>query len=119
MEAEAEAEEKRYGDNMTILCAEMKKKLGAGYAAEIEWYPPPLTLHSPLPTDLLANTLPTYSWDAALNLANRVEGMPEAPYHARYLKEIAEYWRKTGGTSEARAYEEVWTFVAGRVLRQE
>jgi len=45
--------------------------------------------------------------------------VPAAPYHDRYLGEIAQYWRKTGGTGEARKYEEVWTFVAGRALRQE
>ena len=42
-----------------------------------------------------------------------------APYHHEYLSEIARYWRKWGGISEARKYEDVWTFVSGRVLVQE
>jgi len=36
-----------------------------------------------------------------------------------YLCEIARFWRRWAGSGEARRYEDVWVFVAGRALVQE
>ncbi|KAK4695827.1 hypothetical protein P7C71_g1981, partial [Lecanoromycetidae sp. Uapishka_2] len=96
-ETEEDTQLKRYLDNMTILYRVMNEKMERkGEDAES------LGLE-----------------EEASNLAELIVGVPEAPSHPRFLKEIAEFWRKTAGTSEARLYEDIWTFVAGRVLRQE
>lgn len=56
---------------------------------------------------------------SAQALSDLVAGRATAPYHGRYLTEIAQHWRKWAGAGEARVYEEVWSYVAGRALVQE
>ncbi|KAL2046419.1 hypothetical protein N7G274_001866 [Stereocaulon virgatum] len=63
--------------------------------------------------------LPRGSEEAVYQLANLVGDTAIAPYHDTYLSDIARYWRTWGGTAEARKYEDVWSFVAGKVLVQD
>lgn len=62
---------------------------------------------------------------SAQALADLVGDRATAPPHdddddgRRYLGEIAQYWRKWTRGGEAGAYEEVWSYVAGRTLVQE
>lgn len=56
---------------------------------------------------------------SAKALTDLVGNRATAPRHGKYLTEIAQYWRKWAGAEEARVYEEVWSYVAGRPLVQE
>jgi hypothetical protein len=95
-----------YIDNMTILLSQFKKILTTDHDKNGSW------IQS-------AKRLPRGSEEAVYQLANLVGDTTIAPYHDTYLSDIARYWRTWGGTSEARKYEDVWSFVAGRVLVQE
>ncbi len=48
-----------------------------------------------------------------------VRGRDGGRKRGMYLCEIARFWRRWAGSGEARRYEDVWVFVAGRALVQE
>ncbi|KAL9065659.1 MAG: hypothetical protein Q9161_008103 [Pseudevernia consocians] len=100
------AEEERYLRNMTLLLADMKGKWKDDWIATGTWHRTALAMGKS-------------GIASAQALSDLVGDRATAPRHARYLSEIARYWRKWAGTGEAKLYEEVWTYVAGRVLVQE
>jgi len=106
LNAEIEVQTDRYYDNMTILLSQTKKKMRRDNRrkGDHEW---------------TIRRLGRSGIDSARALKDLVWEWPKAEYHKGYLSEIARYWRRWGGTAEARPYEEIWTYVSGRVLVQE
>lgn len=127
------AEESRYLSNLTLLLADMKGKWKVDLIETGRF----VTLFTPLPSanvfpgSRTRTNAPVPSWHrtartmgksgiaSAQALSDLVAGRATAPYHGRYLTEIAQHWRKWAGPGEARVYEEVWSYVAGRALVQE
>jgi hypothetical protein len=58
-------------------------------------------------------------WDAVFRLEDFVGGRAPEPYREGYLTEIFRHWRTVAPADEARRYEDVWVWVAGRPRRQE
>lgn len=134
------AEEERHLSNMALLLAELKRKWKNEFIETGRFVLHPLP-SSPNSTSTILTQPPfhPHSWHrtastmgktgiaSARALADLVGDRATAPYRATYLGEIARYWRKwtgvgTGigtGVGEARVYEEVWSYVAGRALVQE
>ncbi|KAF6221528.1 hypothetical protein HO133_002384 [Letharia lupina] len=100
------AEESRYLSNLTLLLADMKRKWKVDLIETGSWH-------------RTARTMGKSGIASAQALSDLVAGRATAPYHGRYLTEIAQHWRKWAGAGEARVYEEVWSYVAGRALVQE
>lgn len=106
MSEEIRAETERYHDNMTILLARTLKKMRNERQERGS-------------LRYTGRRLGKDGLDSAHALGVLVGFRPTAAYHEGYLSEIARYWRRWAGTAEARPYEEIWTYVSGRVLVQE
>ncbi|CAF9934050.1 MAG: hypothetical protein ALECFALPRED_005835 [Alectoria fallacina] len=100
------AEEERYMSNMALLLAEMKGKWKGDLIETGSWH------HTAL-------RMGKSGIASAQALTDLVGNRATAPRHGKYLTAIAQYWRKWAGAEEARVYEEVWSYVAGRPLVQE
>lgn len=107
MSAEIRDQREKYEENMSILLAQTMKKMRRESEERGGSF------------DYTVRRLGKDGMDAARALGSLVGERPTAAFHAGYLSEIARYWRRWAGTAEARMYEEVWTYVSGRVLVQE
>jgi len=104
--ADIAAETERYHANMTILLSRALKKMST-------------EIHETGSFHHTVRRLGRDGLDSAHAVKDLVGHLPTAEFHGGYLGEIARYWRKWAGTGGARPYEDIWTYVAGRVLVQE